>query len=168
VARHCRRRAARDSEIAGTPNCSAADNLTAACACPFLVENLANRVPKDLRAVCDKSKSERLHSAIIQAKGLNVAQREAQLRTEMPPGEPTHVISAGGTRLSFYESEFLIRLGDRLRTMRGLRDMSRRELASQSGVSERYIAQIEAGKGNVSIVLLLRIAKRCAGNRRRP
>ena len=42
--------------------------------------------------------------------------------------------------------------------MRLSRDMSRRELAGRSGVSERYIAQIEAGKGNVSIVLLLRIA----------
>jgi transcriptional regulator with XRE-family HTH domain len=51
-------------------------------------------------------------------------------------------------------------LGDRLRTMRALREMSRRELARQSGVSERYIAQIEAGRGNVSIVLLLlRIAQ---------
>jgi transcriptional regulator with XRE-family HTH domain len=36
--------------------------------------------------------------------------------------------------------------------------MSRRQLADRSGISERYIAQIEAGKGNVSIMLLLRIA----------
>ena len=43
--------------------------------------------------------------------------------------------------------------------MRAVRDMSRRELANRSGVSERYIAQIEAGEGNVSIVLLLRIAQ---------
>lgn len=56
------------------------------------------------------------------------------------------------------EDEFLALLGDRLRGMRLLRDMSRRELASRSRVSERYIAQIEAGKGNVSILLLLRIA----------
>jgi transcriptional regulator with XRE-family HTH domain len=35
--------------------------------------------------------------------------------------------------------------------------MSRRELASKAGISERYIAKIEAGEGNVSIVLLLRI-----------
>jgi len=45
-----------------------------------------------------------------------------------------------------------------VRGMRMLREMSRRELARRSRVSERYIAQIEAGKGNVSIVLLLRIA----------
>ena len=58
----------------------------------------------------------------------------------------------------YSESEFLSLLGDRVRGMRLLREMSRRELARRSRVSERYIAQIEAGKGNVSIVLLLRIA----------
>ena len=58
----------------------------------------------------------------------------------------------------YSESEFLALLGDRVRGMRALRDMSRRELARRSRISERYIAQIEAGKGNVSIVLLLRIA----------
>jgi transcriptional regulator with XRE-family HTH domain len=42
--------------------------------------------------------------------------------------------------------------------MREVCGMSRKELARQSGISERYVAQIEAGKGNVSIVLLLRIA----------
>ena len=42
--------------------------------------------------------------------------------------------------------------------MRSLRAISRRELARRSGISERYIAQIEAGKGNVSIMLLFRIA----------
>jgi DNA-binding XRE family transcriptional regulator len=55
-------------------------------------------------------------------------------------------------------SEFLRSLGDRVREMRHLCGMSRKELARQSGISERYVAQIEAGKGNVSIVLLLRIA----------
>ena len=47
--------------------------------------------------------------------------------------------------------------------MRALCGMSRRQLARQSGISERYVAQIEAGKGNVSIVLLRRIvyAIRC-------
>jgi DNA-binding XRE family transcriptional regulator len=58
----------------------------------------------------------------------------------------------------YSEGEFLALLGDRVRGMRALREMSRRELARKSRVSERYIAQIEAGKGNVSIVLLLRIA----------
>ena len=56
------------------------------------------------------------------------------------------------------EIDFLTQLGGRVREMRRLRDWSRRELSRKSGVSERYIAQIEAGKGNVSIMLLLRIA----------
>jgi DNA-binding XRE family transcriptional regulator len=58
----------------------------------------------------------------------------------------------------YSETEFLVLLGDRVRATRLLRDMSRRELARKARVSERYIAQIEAGKGNVSIMLLLRIA----------
>jgi ribosome-binding protein aMBF1 (putative translation factor) len=60
--------------------------------------------------------------------------------------------------LPYSENEFLSELGRRVRTMRALRDMSRRELARRTRISERYIARIEAGKGNVSIVLLLRIA----------
>ncbi len=57
-----------------------------------------------------------------------------------------------------YESEFLTQLGDRVRERRATFGMSRRELARRCGMSERYVAQIEAGKGNVSIVRLLRIA----------
>ncbi|MBR0697262.1 helix-turn-helix transcriptional regulator [Bradyrhizobium lablabi] len=56
------------------------------------------------------------------------------------------------------ESGFLEQLGQRVRTMRALRGMSRKVLAKVSGISERYIAQLESGKGNVSIVLLRRVA----------
>jgi XRE family transcriptional regulator, aerobic/anaerobic benzoate catabolism transcriptional regulator len=56
------------------------------------------------------------------------------------------------------ESGFLDQLGQRVRTMRALRGMSRKVLARVSGISERYIAQLESGKGNVSIVLLRRVS----------
>jgi XRE family aerobic/anaerobic benzoate catabolism transcriptional regulator len=56
------------------------------------------------------------------------------------------------------ESGFLEQLGQRVRTMRSLRGMSRKVLAKVSGISERYIAQLEAGRGNVSIVLLRRVS----------
>ncbi len=56
------------------------------------------------------------------------------------------------------ETDFLEQLGQRVRTMRALRGMSRKVLARVSGISERYIAQLESGKGNVSIVLLRRVA----------
>jgi XRE family aerobic/anaerobic benzoate catabolism transcriptional regulator len=56
------------------------------------------------------------------------------------------------------EAGFLVQLGQRVRTMRALRGMSRKVLAKVSGISERYIAQLEAGRGNVSIVLLRRVS----------
>jgi XRE family aerobic/anaerobic benzoate catabolism transcriptional regulator len=56
------------------------------------------------------------------------------------------------------ETQFLEQLGQRVRTMRALRGMSRKVLAKVSGISERYIAQLESGKGNVSIVLLRRVS----------
>ncbi len=57
------------------------------------------------------------------------------------------------------EDGFLEQLGQRVRTMRALRGMSRKVLAKVSGISERYIAQLEGGKGNVSIVLLRRVSQ---------
>jgi XRE family transcriptional regulator, aerobic/anaerobic benzoate catabolism transcriptional regulator len=56
------------------------------------------------------------------------------------------------------ETLFLEQLGQRVRTMRALHGMSRKVLAKVSGISERYIAQLESGKGNVSIVLLRRVS----------
>jgi XRE family transcriptional regulator, aerobic/anaerobic benzoate catabolism transcriptional regulator len=56
------------------------------------------------------------------------------------------------------ETGFLEQLGQRVRTMRARRGMSRKVLAKVSGISERYIAQLESGKGNVSIVLLRRVS----------
>ena len=56
-------------------------------------------------------------------------------------------------------SDFLQRIGERVRTMRSRRAMSRKLLSRHSKVSERYLAQLEAGKGNFSIVLLRRVAQ---------
>ena len=56
------------------------------------------------------------------------------------------------------EQEFLAELGRRVRHGRALRGMSRKVLARVSGISERYIAQLESGEGNVSIKLLRRVA----------
>jgi XRE family aerobic/anaerobic benzoate catabolism transcriptional regulator len=54
---------------------------------------------------------------------------------------------------------FLLRLGERVRKIRSGRGMSRKALAKHSDVSERYLAQLEGGTGNCSIVLLRRIAQ---------
>ncbi len=54
---------------------------------------------------------------------------------------------------------YLRRLGDRVRTLRNQRGMTRKALARYAKVSERYLAQLEAGLGNGSIVLLRRISR---------
>ena len=56
------------------------------------------------------------------------------------------------------ETSYLAALGERVRGARGRRGLSRKLLAADSGVSERYLAQLEAGRGNASILLLRQIA----------
>ena len=56
------------------------------------------------------------------------------------------------------DDEFLARFGDRLRAERARRGITRRVLAQQAGISERYVTQVETGKGNVSILILRQIA----------
>jgi XRE family aerobic/anaerobic benzoate catabolism transcriptional regulator len=56
------------------------------------------------------------------------------------------------------EAGYLGLLGDRIREARARRGMTRKILARDSGVSERYLAQLEAGHGNISIILLRSIA----------
>src|SRR5260370_41807453 len=56
------------------------------------------------------------------------------------------------------DGDFLLFLGKRVRQFRNLREMTRKMVARESDVSERHLAQLEAGEGNVSIVLLRRIA----------
>ncbi|NNE37519.1 MAG: helix-turn-helix transcriptional regulator [Gammaproteobacteria bacterium] len=52
----------------------------------------------------------------------------------------------------------LIRLGNTVRRLRKDKGMSRRALSEVSHVSERHLAQLETGKGNISVMLLSRIA----------
>ena len=56
------------------------------------------------------------------------------------------------------DEAFLRALGERVRDARARRGMTRKILAHDSGVSERYLAQLESGLGNVSVLLLQRIA----------
>lgn len=51
------------------------------------------------------------------------------------------------------------RIGERIRALRSRRSMIRKHLSTHSGVSERYLAQAEAGKANISIAVLWRIAQ---------
>ena len=46
----------------------------------------------------------------------------------------------------------LARVGARVRTLRQDQAMTRRELSERSGVSQRFLTQLEAGRGNISLV----------------
>lgn len=56
------------------------------------------------------------------------------------------------------DEAFLLALGERVREARARRGMSRKSLAQEARVSERYLAQLEAGEGNASVLLLRQIA----------
>jgi XRE family aerobic/anaerobic benzoate catabolism transcriptional regulator len=53
---------------------------------------------------------------------------------------------------------FAAAVGGLVRSSRAKRGITRRQLAEQSGASERYLAQIESGQGNPSVAILKGIA----------
>ncbi len=81
----------------------------------------------------------------------------------MPPSSKTPTATTSGPLASESsalgdEAEFLCMIGQHVRDARARHGMTRRMLAHDSGLSERYLAQLEAGEGNLSIVLLRRVA----------
>ena len=55
-------------------------------------------------------------------------------------------------------AEFIAAVGARVRMARQDAGLSRRALSERSGISQRYLAQLESGAGNISIALLFRVA----------
>src|SRR5688572_16868451 len=55
--------------------------------------------------------------------------------------------------------DLLTALGGRVRNLRDQRGWPRRELAERTGLSERFLAQVESGQANPSIVSLAQIAR---------
>lgn len=54
---------------------------------------------------------------------------------------------------------FLVALGERVRTLRSRRGMTRKAVAMAADVSERHLANLEYGTGNASILVLLQVAE---------
>jgi XRE family aerobic/anaerobic benzoate catabolism transcriptional regulator len=73
----------------------------------------------------------------------------AELRLTTDVGLPRQPLS---------DAAYLRALGRRVREAREQRGMARKVLAEVSGVSERYLAQLESGSGNASVTLLRRVA----------
>jgi XRE family aerobic/anaerobic benzoate catabolism transcriptional regulator len=58
----------------------------------------------------------------------------------------------------FANGDLLTFLGKRVRELRSRRGMTRKQMSQEADVSERHLAQLESGGGNISVVLLQRIA----------
>jgi XRE family aerobic/anaerobic benzoate catabolism transcriptional regulator len=54
---------------------------------------------------------------------------------------------------------FLTTLGERVRTLRARRGLTRKAVAQAARVSERHLANLESGTGNASILILLQVAQ---------
>ena len=73
--------------------------------------------------------------------------------TEAPaPGAP---LAAHATE----DTTLLANIGKRVREARERRGMARKNLSQHSSVSERYLAHLEAGEANVSVLLLRNVAR---------
>jgi XRE family aerobic/anaerobic benzoate catabolism transcriptional regulator len=63
-----------------------------------------------------------------------------------------------GLATSTANAQFSREVGRLVRRGRARRAITRRQLAAESGISERYLAQIEGGQGNPSVIVLETIA----------
>jgi XRE family aerobic/anaerobic benzoate catabolism transcriptional regulator len=70
--------------------------------------------------------------------------------------------AAGSSRRR--EREALAALGERVRALRARRGLTRKAVAQAAGISERYLANLEYGMGNASILVLQQVAEalRCS------
>jgi XRE family transcriptional regulator, aerobic/anaerobic benzoate catabolism transcriptional regulator len=82
-----------------------------------------------------------MSSTILRAPGFSPSER-AKAAADTEPRHP-----------------FLLALGERVRTLRSRRGMTRKALALATDVSERHLANLEYGLGNASILVLLQVAQ---------
>jgi XRE family aerobic/anaerobic benzoate catabolism transcriptional regulator len=63
-----------------------------------------------------------------------------------------------GDSLEPLRSPFLMALGERVRNLRSRKGMTRKAVALAADVSERHLANLEYGTGNVSVLVLLQVS----------
>lgn len=83
------------------------------------------------------------------------ARPDAVLQLTLPVVTEPEADPAGGEP----RVPFLVALGERVRTLRSRRGMTRKAVALAADVSERHLANLEYGAGNASILVLLQVAR---------
>ncbi|WP_245591349.1 helix-turn-helix transcriptional regulator [Derxia gummosa] len=73
------------------------------------------------------------------------------------PAQPE--ADGGASRPADDREPFLVALGERVKLLRSRRGMPRRVLAETADVSERHLANLETGLGNVSVLVLRQVAQ---------
>ncbi|QTD47275.1 helix-turn-helix transcriptional regulator [Ottowia testudinis] len=73
--------------------------------------------------------------------------------------ELTDIPSRADTPAEPQRHPFLVALGERVRTLRARRGLTRKAVAQAADVSERHLANLEYGTGNASILVLLQVAQ---------
>ena len=76
----------------------------------------------------------------------------------MSSAEPATSARYQATGQEVTDSDFLEAIGMRVRKARAHRGFSRKLLSDRSGVSERYLALLESGRGNLSVLLLRQVS----------
>ena len=94
-----------------------------------------------------------MSSTILHSPGL-ARDRDAAVQAGPRAGESVADAAADEAR-----NPFLASLGDRVRSLRARRGMTRKAVALAADVSERHLANLEYGVGNASILVLLQVAQ---------
>jgi XRE family aerobic/anaerobic benzoate catabolism transcriptional regulator len=76
-----------------------------------------------------------------------------------PPGPSSESSAPSGPVDADPKHPFLVALGERVRSLRARRGMTRKALALSADVSERHLANLEYGVGNASILVLLQVTQ---------
>lgn len=79
--------------------------------------------------------------------------------TEGEGREPASDPASAGGRPAREGAAFLAQLGERARSLRARRGMTRKAVAEAAGVSERHLANLEYGVGNASALILLQVTQ---------
>ena len=77
----------------------------------------------------------------------NLATRQADVAKALTPAAPEET-----------KNPFLLALGERVRSLRARRGMTRKAVALAADESERHLANMEYGVGNASVLVLLQVA----------
>ena len=84
---------------------------------------------------------------------------QAPAAADSPLGHPAAASAPQAAAPTDDKNPFLLSLGERVRSLRSRRGMTRKALAAAADVSERHLANLEYGVGNASILVLLQVAQ---------